>query len=229
MKNLSFILLLGLGFTLFAEGPVVKIGDLSCKPQILQFYGLGGLMEPTPYSTILHHLNSNHCPGIEYSCCSHTDFDLATEMWEEKVHSIKRYLSKMYHIIQKVTLLQPSLLNIASTVQGKPSKYCREVDSTFFNNPIHYNEIYFYLQNSIEAFAFVQKGFYCAICDARNHQYLAVDVGSARKVAVMDVKFCNDLIFFFREYIMFKTYFLDPLIVNTNYLKPLKAAKIFSC
>lgn len=218
MNSLVVILLLKLGSTLFAEGPVVKIGDMACKPQLLQYYGLGGLMEPTPYSVILQHLNADFCPGIEYSCCTHTDFDNAMIMWEVKVVKIKRYLSKMYHIVQKVTLLQPSLLSVASSIQGNPSKYCREIDSTFFNNPIHYNEIYFYLQNSIEAFAFMQKGFYCAICNAKNHQYLAVETGTARKVAVMDVQFCNDLIFFFREYIMFKTYFLDPLIVNTNYL-----------
>lgn len=197
---------------------IITADDLNCKTQILQFYGLGGLVQPTSYEVLLKQLNVNHCPGIEYSCCSYVDFKLTKTNWDMKVESIKRYLTKMFRIIQKMAVLQGSLLQISSFNKGKESRYCKEVDDTFFNNPVHYDEIYFYLQNSLEAFAFMQRGFYCAICDAKNHQYLALMRGSTRKVAVIDIKFCNDLIFFFREFIMFKVYFIDPLIVNTNYL-----------
>ena len=208
-----------IGFLLFKLGiAVFTVEDMPCKTQILQFYGLGGVVQPTSYEKILQQLNADFCPGIEYSCCSYTDFKLSKTLWDTKVDGIKSYLTKMFKIIQKTAMLQPSLLHIASVIRDKPSRYCREVDSTFFNNPIRYDEVYFYLQNALEAFAFMQKGFYCAICDAKNHQYLALEMGNTRKVVVMDLKFCNDLIFFFREFIMFKVYFIDPMIVNTNYL-----------
>lgn len=212
MKNLVVMFIFGLSLSLTA------VEDLFCQSQILQVYGLGGLVQPTSYQNMLQQLNVNHCPGIEYTCCSFTDFKLTKNLWDQRSEDIKRYLTKMFRIIQKTTVLQGSLLQIASQIKGKNSKYCREVDSTFFNNPIHYDEIYYYLQNALDAFAFMQKGFYCTICDARNHKYLAVERGFTRKVAVVDVKFCNDLIFFFREFIMFKVYFIDPMIVNTNYL-----------
>lgn len=192
--------------------------DLNCKTQILQFYGLGGLIQPYSYHNLVKQLNVDHCPGIEYSCCSFVDFKLTKTIWDTKVDVIKSYLTKIFKIIQKTTLLQETLLQIANLNKDKAFPSCRQVDSTFFNNPIHYDEIYFYLQNAFDAFAYMQKGFYCTICDAKNHQYLGLMKGSTRKVAVIDVKFCNDLIFFFREYIMFKVYFLDPMIINTNNL-----------
>lgn len=212
MKHLFVFLLLKLSLAL------ITVEDLSCKTQILQFYGLGGLVQPVSYYNILKQLNADYCPGIEYSCCSFTDFRLTHTKWLDKAELIKRYLTKMFRVIQKTTVLQGSLLQIASSIKGKNSKFCREVDSTFFNNPIHYDEVYYYLQNALDGFAFIQKGFYCAICDAKNHQYLGLIREPTRKVAIVDVKFCNDLIFFFREFIMFKVFFLDPFIVNTNYL-----------
>ena len=56
------------------------------------------------------------------------------------------------------------------------------------------------------------------MCDQENHQFLALEEGYTRRVNVISHKFCNDLIFFFREFLMFKVYYLDPLIVNTRLL-----------
>lgn len=212
MKHLFVFLFMNATFS------ILTLEDLSCKTQFLQFYGFGGLVQPVSYHNLVKQLNVDHCPGIEYSCCSFKDFQLSRSTWEKKVEGIKRYLTKMFRIIQKTTVLQGSLLQIASAISGKTSKSCKQIDSTFFNNPIHYDEIYYYLQNALDSFAFMQKGFYCAICDAKNHEYLGLIREPTRKVAIMNVKFCNDLIFFFREFIMFKVFFIDPMIVNTNYL-----------
>ena len=56
------------------------------------------------------------------------------------------------------------------------------------------------------------------LCDQDQHKYMALEFGYTRRVNQISHKFCNDLIFFFREFIMFKTYYLDPLVQNTKLL-----------
>ena len=197
---------------------IVDSEDYTCKTQLLQFYGLGGVSNPIHYGTLRQQMNNDFCPGIEYSCCTREDFQLTINMWDKKSDNVKRYLTKLFKVIQKTTILQGSLINLAGTLRNKEAEFCKEVDFTFFNAPIKYDEVYFYIQNALEAFAFLQKGFYCTICDAKQHQFLGIDTGFTRRIAVIDEKFCNDIIFFFREFIMFKVYFIDPLVKNSNYL-----------
>lgn len=197
---------------------IIDSEDYTCKTQLLQFYGLGGVSNPLHYASLRQQMNNDFCPGIEYSCCTREDFQLTIEMWNKKSDNVKRYLTKLFKVIQKTTILQGSLVNLAGTLRNKNATNCREVDFTFFNSPVKYDEVYFYIQNALEAFAFLQKGFYCTICDAKQHQYLGIDIGITRRVAVIDQKFCNDIIFFFREFIMFKVYFIDPLVKNSSYL-----------
>lgn len=56
------------------------------------------------------------------------------------------------------------------------------------------------------------------LCDNTQHQYLGIEKGYTRRANVISHKFCNDLIFFFREFIMLKIYFLDPLDLNVRLL-----------
>ena len=206
-----------------ALSSILDSENYTCKTQLLQFYGLGGAANPLHYGQIRENTNNDFCPGIEYSCCTREDFQLTIEMWNTKADNIKRYVTKLFKVIQKTSVLQGSLINLAGELRHRDSKFCREIDFTFFNSAVKYDEVYFYIQNALEAFAFVQKGFYCTICDAKNHKYLGVDTNIARRVAVVNEKFCNDLIFFFREFIMFKVYFIDPLVKNANALFNCKA------
>ena len=196
--------------------------DYSCKTQLVQFYGLGGVPHPIHYESLRQQMNNDFCPGIEYSCCTREDFQLTIDMWNKKSDNLKRYLTQLFKVIQKTSILQGSLINLAGSLENSKRRHesaaCREVDFTFFNSAIKYDEIYFYIQNALESFAFMQKGFYCTICDAKMHQYLGIDTDPARRVAIIDNKFCNDLIFFFREFIIFKVDFLDTLVKNANYL-----------
>lgn len=78
--------------------------------------------------------------------------------------------------------MQSSVLHIAAEVRKKDTDRCKEIDFTFFNSPINYKEVYFYLENALESFAFMQKGFYCMICDQSKHKYLALEYGYTRRV-----------------------------------------------
>ena len=51
--------------------------------------------------------------------------------------------------------MQSSLIEMAKEVRNKDTDRCREVDFTFFNSPIKYKEVYFYIENALEAFAFM--------------------------------------------------------------------------
>ena len=195
---------------------IVDSENYICKTQLLQFYGLAGVSNPLHYGRLREDMNNDFCPGIEYSCCTREDFQLTIDMWNKNSDNIKRYVTKLFKVIQKTSILQGSLVNLAGKFKHNKSRYCRDVDFTYFNSAIKYDEVYFYIQNALEAFAFLQKGFYCTICDAKNHQYLGIDYGFTRRVAVVNEKFCNDLIFFFREFIMFKVFFIDPLVKNAN-------------
>ena len=76
------------------------------------------------------------------------------------------YINKVFAIIQKITITQSSLLELAGSVSQKQTDRCKMVDFTFFNSPANSSNIYTFLENALEAFAYIQKGFYCTICDA---------------------------------------------------------------
>jgi hypothetical protein len=197
---------------------VEEVFNLKCNIKVLQFYGMEGLNSPIDYKTLVNESNNNYCKDIDHSCCTREDFSKTNRIWNEKARDLKKYITKHFRIIQKLSVLQSSLLSLANQVREKQTDRCREVEFTFFNSPIKYNEVYFYLENAFEAFAYIQKGFYCMICDSKYQDFLAVVKDKTRMVNVMNHKMCNDLIFFFREFIMFKVYYLDPFFINTNML-----------
>ncbi len=190
------------------------IDNLSCNSSLLKYYGLEGLTVPMEYKD-LGELDT--CKGIHYSCCSIADFDQTKEFWSEKSKNIKGYLQKMFSIIEKTAAMQSSLMNLANRIKDKDSIFCREVDFTFFNEKIKFEMIYLYIKNGLESFAQLQTGFYCLLCDAQSHKFLNQDMNSM-KITKLNPSFCTNLIDIFREYLLYKVYYIDPIIINSNFL-----------
>jgi len=191
---------------------------LQCEHRILQYYGFEGWTIAKEPPLEEQDGGRRFCEGMEYTCCSRDDFLKSKKLWENNVTKIKGYLTKTFRIIQKIVMMQSAFINVAQDKANGDNEYCKKVDTTFFNAPVPFDEIYSYLKTSFQSMAFVQKGFYCTLCNVENHKYMMVEQDFSRLMIAMSEKSCNDLIHYFKEFIMYKVYYLDPFILNANFL-----------
>lgn len=63
----------------------------------------------------------------------------------------------------------------------------------------------------------MQKGFYCGLCDYEHNKYLAVEK-DGKLVNIMSANFCSNLVNFFSEFLYYKINYIDPMIINSNFL-----------
>lgn len=192
-----------------------------CHYKILQFYGLEGLTDAQPPSKEDQDGALRNCPEIKYSCCSRNDFIESQRLWNQQVNVIKGYLTKVFRIIQKLVMIQSSLMGVAQKAVSLDHDQCKMVDITFFGPPVQFDEVYSYLMTAFQSMAYIQKGFYCTICDYKNHEFLMIKGDFSRLSVQISQKSCNDLIYRFKEFLMYKTYYFDSFLTN--------AARLFNC
>lgn len=186
-----------------------------CNQRTLKYYGLEGVQIPMEYNPESE--ETNYCPHTKQTCCSNDDYEKTRMLWNEKAKSIKGYLLKMMNIIEKSSSMQSSLTNLANRVRGKNSEFCSKVNFTYFVEKVRFEEIYFYTKSAMQVFAELQKGFYCSICDYEQNKFLGV-MREGEFYNVMSVGFCSKLIELFREFLIYKVYYIDPMIINSNFL-----------
>lgn len=189
-----------------------------CHNELLKFYGLEGTEEPSDYSQLTAELALDLCPGTQASCCSADDFTKTKDLWNRKSDAIRTYLSKIFKIFQKLSTtktLMTSLFNRLSPDHQR-DEYCRDVDTKIADSQATFDQMYVYLSNALSTFAFLQKGFYCMICDEKNHQHIKFSHSS--KFLEVNHSFCTNLMYFFKEYIAFRMFYIDPLVVNLSFL-----------
>lgn len=190
--------------------------SITCNTRLLQYYGLEGLSHAIPYN-VMEQINSdNFCPNLRQTCCTSEDFSLTRELWIENSQRVKGYLTQIFRVLQKVATIQSSLIQFMPRIQSKNTAACKKIDSTFFNSPVKFDEMHFYVRNALEAFAYIQKGFYCMICDPTQHAFFQRKINYGRFFVQMSQKSCDDLVFFFREFLAYKVYFFNPLVRNLN-------------
>ena len=223
MKILSFLLaiiLLGNTDSLAMteqEEKLMKEDPTVCKQDILEYYGLAGLeyaIQPDVNN------NATLCNGMQTTCCQKDDFEKTKQMWNEDVHRVKGYLSKMFRIIQKIVMVQTSFIQVATkVVTTKNDSYaCKSIDTSFFNAPIPFDEIYSYIKIAMQSMAIIQKGFYCTLCDAKNHRFMGFKSEYSPMMIALSSESCSEMINYFKEFIKYKMYYLDPFIMNANNL-----------
>lgn len=204
-------------FLLCSHSQPISVNN-NCNSSILKRYGFEGLEEPIPYDSFKADLSKDFCPRITESCCSKQDFDKSSDLWNQKVNNIKKYVGRLFSHFQKMAISQNALKNLADKVpfDQKKMSYCRDLNPLLFSRALEFDEIYTQLNNALEVFSFLQKGFYCMVCDSKNHGFFQASV--KQNVVQLNREFCANLLFFFKEYVAYKLFFFDPMIINLNFL-----------
>ena len=190
----------------------------NCNHRVLQYYGMAGWTFSLKTGAPETDGFERYCPHLTESCCSHSDFVHADKMWTESLPRIKGYLTKTFRVIQKIVMMQTSFISFVQnmSVEGHPS--CRQIDTTFFNPPVAFDEIHSYLNAALLSMAYIQKGFYCTICDAKQQKFFFQRQDFGQLGLTISNKSCSDIVHRFKEFIMYKVYYLDPFVENAKHM-----------
>ena len=188
----------------------------ACNTDILTYYGLQGASTPADYNSQLSDIGTNYCPGITSSCCSLQDWDNTATLWNTLSANIIIILKQYFNLLQNMSIVQQSILPYLPNLQNTPMKTCRQIDESFFKAPIKFDQVHFIIKTAFETFALLQRGFYCTICNADNHQYFSAGDPYQRLMIGVDNSFCPVIIDLMRDFLSFKVFYFDPMVINMN-------------
>ena len=200
------------------EEQIAQTDPLMCHHRVLQYYGFEGWSTAKVPPPEEQDGGKRFCQDMEYTCCSRDDFLKAVQMWKVNLWKIKGYLTKIFRIIQKIVMIQSSFIQVAQKLSVGAHPDCGRIDTTFFNPPVAFDKIYAYLKTGFQAMAYAQKGFYCTLCNVKNHKFMMLPQSFSRIMIAMSQQSCDDLIHYFKEFLMYKIYYLDPFIKHADYM-----------
>lgn len=187
-----------------------------CNQKILSYYGLTGSARPSAYKDKLADMNINFCPKMKSTCCLAQDFNLSAKLWLDSSKRVSKVLHQYFAILQNMAVSQrlispflPNLLSVAATS-------CKRIDTSFFRNPIPFDQLTLPIKAALETFAYLQRSFYCMICNANNQPYFEAGEDYGRLMIAVDKDFCPALIDNMRDFLNFKVYYFDPMVINMN-------------
>jgi hypothetical protein len=208
--------------TLIRFTSAINNSNMECNSKILQYYGLEGISAPLNEKIQDQAVVKRYCRDIQNSCCTNEDFIQTKTLWNHNIQRVKKYLTKTYRIIQKIILTGPSLKGLVKLVKEKDPDMCgTDIDVALFDFSIEPTKIYDFFKDSFETMAYLQKGFYCSICDQYYQKYFMVKKDYDSNNLVISHNTCKNIIHRFRNFLEFKTRELEPFVEN--------AYKLFSC
>lgn len=192
------------------------VADEKCQPQITKFYGFVGIEQSISYTAIKGDLARDFCPRINESCCTVEDFQKSNDNWIRASKQIKGFTLKMFKILQRLAISHGAMVKTYNSLspEARQRKFCKHVDPSMFSIDMGFEKMFFFLTNALETFSFIQKGFFCTLCDGRSHRFFKLN-GDQSSVQI-GRESCLNLIYFFKEFITYKVLYLDPQLINLN-------------
>ena len=186
----TMILLLTLTATVFAGAHQDKYKD-KCNFNLVRAYGMIG--RKTPYTARME-----MCPGIRSSCCLKRDQIMMYNNWvhlkegefiKMRYNHNERYYVKLLHTLEKADKV---IEDIKKKLEHKKISNCKELAKRIGNYEIPQliPQIKKNLRIMRDFMVTSFSGFYCSICDHKNHPYIDT---SKRTVTYCD-GFCRTLV-----------------------------------
>lgn len=192
--NLKFILLLGLLGVLNAHdvlGPKTAVFVKKCNLQLVKGYGFRGEKKPIPRTLPM-------CPKIKKSCCKVADQLTIYANWihsKEKLSVQSRFgiltkvFDKLICLVEKVAKLAKK---IVKKLEGKLLSNCKLLAKKIllFEIEATKTEIVRSFRKMEKFFVRSYGGFYCAICDHKNHLLFDMDDSAV----FYSINFCRETV-----------------------------------
>ena len=188
----------------------------SCNSSVLNYYGLKGLLVSMSYAPMAGKVEVDRCPKIRNSCCSLADWQTLETVWEESSKVITDTLTQLYSVMQAGISIQTSIIKLLPKLISMSGKACKQIDVSFFAGLPPFDLVDFQLTTAFQTMAQLQKGFPCLICDADAHSYFNFGVDYNRYILQVSQSTCTSLMKYFHDFITFKFYYFDPLMINLN-------------
>lgn len=193
-----------------------KSKSIRCDSDILRYYGLKGLVISMPYQPFIAQIDQNNCPHLDHTCCSPDDFNTIAESWKRISITITNEMTQFYEIIQNANEVQSSLISILPKLLGKSYPSCKQINLSIIKGQMPFDQINFQIRNAIQVMAYLQKGFLCTLCDAESHPNFTFGNEYDRKLIKIDRSVCTNLMHYFKDFLHYKFYYFDPMIINMN-------------
>ena len=190
--------------------------QVSCNKKILGYYGITDNQIPQPFAPISALLTENNCLNMQNTCCSLTDFSQINESWTTASTEISNALLQLFLVYQNANEIQSSIVKLLPKLLNKDFAACQKIDLTFLRNQLPFDQVGLIVKTAIETMAYLFKGFYCMICDADNQKWFAYGQDLNRYLVMLKANTCSDLMRHFRDFLSYKFYYFDPMIINMN-------------
>lgn len=187
-----------------------------CKRSVLNFYGLKGLYIAQPHRPAADQPSQKNCPRLRSTCCSSEDWAELESKWAESVETIKSTLAQLYSVFQIGNEIQTSIIKLLPKLVSRKGEACKKIDYGFFRNQLPFELVDFRIKSAFQVLAHLQKGFPCMICDAEAHPHFDFGARLNRYLMRVAPSTCTNLMKYFRDFLEYKFYFFDPMLINLN-------------
>lgn len=197
MNILRLLVVLSLTISAFAT----QSQKFTCNQQLMESYDLDGQSEPVKDQNLM-------CPEVTHNCCSYATQINIFKKWivsgeEKTINSIYEQFAEIFDtVFEDFAQIEQLAKLVEEETEGIQNSNCHKIASTITRYKVSSlkNQIHDIVHKAREFLKTSREGFYCTLCEAKNHQYFNLTTFEY----TMDFNFCSKMVENTLNYYLFK-------------------------